>query len=67
MVDPILSPGIPQDVCPLSPVCIFRAAVEVCEATLVEPPPCLVVLSAAALHCAVANGAERITAIIVHI
>lgn len=69
MGDPVLSPGVPQDVCPLTPalLCIFRTAVEVCQATLVEPPSRLVVLSAAALHSAVTDGAEWIAAIVVHI
>lgn len=67
--DPVLSPGVPQDVCPLTPALlrIFRTAVEVCQATLVEPPSRLVVLSAAALHSAVTDGAEWIAAIVVHI
>lgn len=64
-----MSPGVPQDVRPLALVllCVFRRAVEVRQATLVEPPSRLVVLSAAALHCAVVNGAERITAVIIHV
>lgn len=67
--DPVLSPGVPQDVRPRPPVplCILRRAVEVCQATLVEPPSCLVVLGAAALNRAVVDGAERITAVVVHI
>lgn len=67
--DPVLSPGVPQDVRPLAPVQldVLRGAVEVCQATLVEPPARLVVLSAAALHRAVVDGAERITAVVVHI
>lgn len=64
-----MSPGVPQDVRPLSraPLCIFRRAIEVCQATLIEPPPCVVVVNAAALHRAVANGAGRIAAVIVYI
>lgn len=67
--DPSLSPSVPQDVCPLALVhfCVFRRAVEVCEATLVEPPSCVILQSAAALHCAILQGAERITAVVVHI
>lgn len=55
--DPVLSPGVPQDVCLWPPVrlCFFRRAVEVCQATLVEPPSCLVVLAAAAFHSAVVD------------
>lgn len=67
--DPVLSPGVPQDVCPPALVLlhIFRSAVEVRQATLVKPPSRVVVLSAAALYRAVLDGAERIAAIVVHI
>lgn len=65
-----MPPGVPQDVCPPALVlfCLFRRGVEVCQAALVEPPPCVVVLNAAALHQrAVPQGAERIAAVVVHI
>lgn len=67
--DPILSPSVPQDMCLWLPawLCFFRRAVEVCQATLVEPPSCVVVLAAAAFHSAVVDGAERITAVVVHV
>lgn len=51
----------------LVPLHIIRSAVEVCQATLVEPPSRVVVLSAAALYRAVLDGAERIAAVVVHI
>lgn len=67
--DPVLSPGVPQDVHPLSAVllCILRGAVEVRQAALVEPPPRLVVLRAAALHRAVVEVAGGIAAVVVHV
>ena len=67
--DPVLSPGVPQDVHPLSAALlrILRGAVEVRQAALVEPPPRLVVLGAAALHRAVVDGAGGIAAVVVHV
>lgn len=67
--DPILSPSVPQDMClwPPGQLCFFRRAVEVGQATLVEPPARVVVLAAAAFHSAVVDGAERITAVVVHV
>jgi len=67
--DPVVPPGVPQDACPLPLVLlpVLRGAVKVCKATLVEPPSCMVVLNAAALHCAVADGAERVAAVVVHV
>lgn len=64
-----LSPGVPEDVSPWPPMLlsVFRRAVEVCHPALVEPPSSVVLLDAAALHCAVLNGAGRIAAVIVHI
>lgn len=64
-----LSPGVPQDVHPLALVLlfVFWRAIEVCHSALVEPPSCLVMLNAAALHRAVPDRAERIAAVIVHV
>lgn len=64
-----MSPGVPHDVRPLPLVslCVFGRAVEICQTALIEPPPRVVVLKAAALHRAIANGAERVAAIIVDI
>lgn len=55
--DPVLSPGVPQDVClrPLLLLCVLWRAVEVCQATLVKPPSCVIVLAAAAFNSAVAD------------
>lgn len=67
--DPILPPSVPQDMClwPPGRLCFSRRAVEVCQAALVEPPSRVVVLAAAAFHSAVVDGAERITAVVVHV
>lgn len=67
--DSALSPRVPQDVRPRTPALlrVVRAAVEVGQAALVEPPARLVVPSAAALHRAVADGAGRIAAVVVDV
>lgn len=64
-----MSPGVPDDVRPGAsvPVQVFRRAVEVRQAALVEPPASVVVLAAAALYRLVPHGAGGVAAIIVHI
>lgn len=67
--DSVPSPGVPQDACPLPGVLlrILRGAIEVRQAALVEPPPGVIVSDAAALYRAVAEGARRVAAIVVHV
>lgn len=67
--DSILPPGVPKDACPLPLVLVgvFGGTIEVCQSTLVEPPPCVVVHNAATLHCPVSKAAWGVAPIIVHI
>lgn len=63
----VLSPCVPVKVRLSIGILVQWWAVEVCLATLIKPPACVVVLHAAALHSFAIKSAERNAAIIIDI